>query len=91
MTDIILPPTAQRVTPHGMPPCAWWNCSAETPWKIALPDVILHPHTPLPDALAQELRRAYLGAVSWMDHGASSKAHCFSPVLRCFYQSNTYI
>lgn len=67
-SDIVLSPFAQRLTPEAMPPVAWWNCSEETPWKVGLPGVLLHPTEPLPDALTQELRWAYLGAVSWMDH-----------------------
>lgn len=37
--DIELPPASRRVTPEGMPPIAWWNCSVEGPWKKSMAEV----------------------------------------------------
>jgi len=65
--DITLPFEALRVSPPGMPPVSYFNCTIEGPWKQAMPELILSPHEPLEDKLEQELRRAYYAAVSWMD------------------------
>jgi iduronate 2-sulfatase len=65
--DIHLPSKALRVSPPGMPPVSYFNCTIEGPWKQAMSELILSPHEPLEDGLEQELRRAYYAAVTWMD------------------------
>jgi len=67
LRDVRLPSDSVRVAPPGMPAVAYYNCSTEPPWKLAMPEIVLSPHEPLQDELERELRRAYYAAVTWMD------------------------
>ncbi|GAB5034469.1 iduronate 2-sulfatase [Nannochloropsis oceanica] len=64
---IEIPSNALRVSPPGMPPVSYFNCTMESPWQQAMSEIALSPHEPLEDELEQELRRAYYAAISWMD------------------------
>lgn len=64
---IQIPSKALRVSPPGMPPVSYFNCTMESPWQQAMSEIALSPHEPLEDGLEQELRRAYYAAISWMD------------------------